>query len=77
MYKGENMKTSCEVTLKIPEDVLRKLIIVSESENRSLNNQILLLARNSIAYFERAKTKITPKQMAEVDISEYKTEKDD
>lgn len=68
------MKSGCEVTLKIPEDVLKKLIIVSESENRSLNNQLLLLARNSIAYFERAKSKITPKQLAEVDISAYKTE---
>ena len=68
------MKSGCEVTLKIPEDVLKKLIIVSESENRSINNQLLLLARNSIAYFERAKSKITPKQLAEVDISAYKTE---
>ena len=71
------MKSGYEITVKIPEDVLRKLIVVSESENRSLNNQILLLARNSISYFERAKSKITPKQMAEVDISEYKAEKDD
>ena len=71
------MKSNCEVTLKIPEDVLKKLIVVSESENRSLNNQLLLLARNSIAYFERAKRKITPKQLSEVDISEYKTENND
>ena len=71
------MKSNCEVTLKIPEDVLKKLIVVSESENRSLNNQLLLLARNSIAYFERAKSKITPKQLSEVDISEYKTENND
>ena len=70
------MKNGYEVTLKIPEDVLKKLIIVSEAENRSLNNQLLLLARNSIAYFERAKSKITPKQMNEVDVSAYRTEAD-
>ena len=68
------MKNSYEIKLRIPEDVLKKLMIVSESENRSLNNQLLLLARNSIAYFERAKSKITPKQLAEVDISAYQTE---
>ena len=68
------MKTSYEVTLRIPEDVLKKLIVVSEAENRSLNNQLLLLARNSIAYYERAKTKITPKQLSEIDVSEYKVE---
>ena len=70
------MKNGYEVTLKIPEDVLKKLIIVSEAENRSLNNQLLLLARNSIAYFERAKSKITPKQMSEVDVSAYRAEAD-
>ena len=70
------MKSSYEVTLKIPEDVLKKLIVVSEAENRSLNNQLLLLARNSIAYFERAKAKITPKQLSEVDVSAYKSEND-
>ena len=70
------MKNGYEVTLKIPEDVLKKLIIVSEAENRSLNNQLLFLARNSIAYFERAKSKITPKQMNEVDVSAYRAEAD-
>ena len=71
------MKKNYEVTLRIPEDVLKKLIVVSKAENRSLNNQLLLLARNSVSYFERAKSKITPAQLSEVDLSEYSEEKAD
>lgn len=65
------MKQSPEVTLRIPEDVLKKALIVSEAEGRTLNNQVLLLLRNSIAYFERTKGRITPAALAGVDISAY------
>lgn len=69
------MKKNYEVTLRIPEDVLKKLIVMNKAENRSMNNQLLLLVRNSIAYFERAKSKITPAQLSAVDLSEYQEEK--
>lgn len=65
------MKNNYEVTLKIPEDVLRKLIAVCEAENRSLNNQLLLLSRNAIAYFERTKGKIDQKKLSDIDLSEF------
>jgi hypothetical protein len=71
------MKKNYEVTLRIPEDVLKKLIVVSNAENRSLNNQLLMMARKNIEYFERAKSKITPAQLSEVDLSEYSEEKAD
>ncbi len=65
------MKNGYTVNLKIPEDVLKKLIVVCEAENRSLNNQLLLLARNSIAYHERTKGKITPQKLNEVELSGF------
>ncbi len=65
------MKNSPEVTVRISEDLLKKLIYVSEKEGRSLNNQLLMLARNSIAYFERAKGRIPADKLANIDISEY------
>ena len=65
------MKNSPEVNIKISADILKKLIYVSESEGRTLNNQFLMLARNSIAYFERAKGRIPADKLASIDISEY------
>ncbi len=65
------MKNSPEVNLKISPDLLKKLIYISEAEGRSLNNQFLMLARNSVAYFERAKGRIPNDKLANIDISEY------
>ena len=65
------MKNSPEVNIKISADVLKKLIYVSEAEGRTLNNQFLMLARNSIAYFERAKGRIPADKLANIDITEY------
>lgn len=65
------MKNSPEINIKISPDLLKKLIYVSEAEGRSLNNQFLMLARNSVAYFERAKGRIPNDKLAGIDISEY------
>lgn len=54
------MKNQRTVTVRISEELLGKLAYVSESEGRTLNNQFLLLARNSVAYFEKNKGKISP-----------------
>ncbi|MBE6605466.1 MAG: hypothetical protein E7635_00290 [Ruminococcaceae bacterium] len=52
------MKNQRTITVRISEDLLAKLAYVSESEGRTLNNQFLLLARNSVAYFEKNKGRI-------------------
>ena len=65
------MKNQPEMTLRIPEDVLRKLLYISEAEGRSPNNHILMLLRNNIQYFERAKGRIDAAKLREIDISEY------
>ena len=59
------------MTLRIPEDVLRKLLYVSDAEGRSPNNHILMLLRNNIQYFERAKGRIDAAKLREIDLSEY------
>ncbi len=56
------MKNQRTITVRISEDLLGKLAFVSESEGRSLNNQFLLLARNSVAYFEKNKGRIDNKK---------------
>lgn len=68
------MKNQPEMTLRIPEDVLRKLLYVSQAEGRSPNNHILMLLRNNIQYFERAKGRLDPAKLREIDISDYLVE---
>ncbi len=65
------MKNQPELTLRIPEDILRKLLYVSNAEGRSPNNHILMLLRNNVQYFERAKGRIDPAVLRAIDISQY------
>ena len=65
------MKNQPELQLRIPEDLLRKLLYVSHAEGRSPNNHILMLLRNNVQYFERAKGRIKDADLREIDLSEY------
>ncbi len=58
------MKNQRSITVRISEDLLEKLFYVANSEGRTLNNQFLLMARNSVAYFEKTKGKIDAKKIA-------------
>ena len=60
------MKNQKNVTLRIGDDLLEKLYYVAKSEGRSLNNQFLLMARNSVAYFEKTKGKIDSAKLREI-----------
>ena len=70
------MKNQPEMTLRIPDDLLRKLLYVSGAEGRSPNNHILMLLRNNVQYFERAKGRIKPADLQKIDLSEYYTEEE-
>ncbi len=72
------MKDQHEYTIRISGELLEKLAYVAKSEGRTLNNQFLLMARNSVAYFERTKGKITPDKLKELDIKkELETKSDE
>ena len=60
------MKNQHTVPVRIADDLLEKLYYVAKSEGRTLNNQFLLMARNSVAYFEKTKGKITPDKIKSV-----------
>lgn len=64
------MKNQTELNVRIPEDLLRRLIYVSNAEGRTPNNHILMLLRNNIQYFERAKGRINPADLQKIDLSE-------
>lgn len=65
------MKQTYTVPVRLSEDLLRKLIYISEAEGRTPNNQFTLMLRNNIQYFERAKSKIPASELAKIDITPY------
>ncbi len=65
------MKKECKVEIKMSEDLMRKLSLISKKEGRSINNQFLFLLRNNIQYFERTHGKLTNAELNAEDISEY------
>lgn len=64
------MKNQLELTLRLPEELLRKLIYISSAEGRSPNNHLLMLLRNKVQYFERTKGRIPPAELQAVALSQ-------
>ena len=65
------MKQTYTVPVRLSEDLLRKLIYVSEAEGRTPQSQFTLMLRNTIQYYERAKSKIPASELAKIDITPY------
>lgn len=65
------MKNQYTVKVNLSEELLRKLLYVSEKENRSPNNQFLFMLRNNIQYFEKTKGRISHADLKNTDISPY------
>ena len=65
------MKKECKVEIRMSEDLMKKLAIISKKEGRSINNQFLFLLRGNIQYFERTHGRLTNAELAAEDISEY------
>lgn len=68
------MKKGTHIDIKLSEELLRKLLYISEAENRTPAAQFAFMLRNNIAYFEKTKGRISPAELAKLDISEYITE---
>ena len=71
------MKNQPEFALRIPEDLLRKLLYVANAEGRTPNNHILMLLRNNVQYFERTKGRMDPAELRAIDLSAFEKETDD
>ena len=65
------MKNGVHIDIKLAEDLLRKLLYISEAENRTPTAQFAFMLRNNIAYFEKTKGRIPQSELAKIDISEY------
>lgn len=68
------MKQQYEIGIRLSDDLLRRLLYISEAENRSPSAEIAFLLRNNAAYFERAKGKIDTKKLASYDLTPYRAE---
>ena len=65
------MKNGTHIDVKLSEDLLRKLLYISNAEKRTPTAQFAFMLRNNIAYFEKTKGRISPAELAKIDISEY------
>lgn len=65
------MKNGVHIDIKLSEDLLRKLLYISDAENRTPTAQFAFMLRNNIAYFEKTKGRIPQSELAKIDISEY------
>lgn len=65
------MKNNYNVNIRLSEDLLRKLIYVSEAEGRNPQSQFVFMLRNNISYFERTKGRLSDKELSKIDVSTY------
>ena len=68
------MKNSFHVDIKLSEDLLRKLLYISEAEHRTPSAQFAFMLRNNISYFEKTKGRISDAELRKIDLSEYQEE---
>lgn len=61
----EDEKIKC-ISFRLDEQLVEKLYYIAEYEARSLNGQVLVLARNCISQFEREHGEITAEDIAKV-----------
>ena len=66
------MKNGCQIEIKLSEDLLRKLLYISEAEHRTPSAQFNFMLRNNIAYFEKTKGRIPEAALREIDVTPYR-----
>ena len=65
------MKQGYDVDFRVSEELLRKFLFVAEKERRTPAAQFAFMVRNNVAYYEKTKGRISPADLAKIDISEY------
>lgn len=61
------MKNDKEYTIRLSDDLYRRLCYIANTERRTINNHIIYLLRQNIAYYERVHGKITQQALREID----------
>ena len=64
-------KNNYHLDVKLSEELLRKLLYISEAGRRTPNAQFAFMLRNNVAYYEKTKGKIPDAELKKIDTSEY------
>lgn len=64
------MKNDKEYTIRLSDDLYRRLLYIANAERRTPNNHIIYLLRQNIAYYERVHGKIPPEALQKIDVGE-------
>lgn len=65
------MKTTYTLPVRLTEDLARRLSVLSAAEGRTPEAQFILMLRNSITYFERSRSRMTPEQLKNADLGAF------
>ena len=65
------MKQAYTVSVKLSDDLLRKLLYIADAEGRTPSAHVAFMLRNNIAYFERTKGRIPADVLRKLDLSAY------
>jgi hypothetical protein len=65
------VKQTYSIPVRLSDELMRKLLYVSEAEGRTPNNQFTFMLRNNIQYFEKVHGKISPATLAKYDLTPY------
>ena len=65
------MKQTYTIPLRLSDELIRKLLYISEAEGRTPNNHFTFMLRNNIQYFEKVKGRIPPASLAKYDLTAY------
>ena len=68
------MKKGKLLTIKLNDEMARKLAYVCEKEGLSLQNQLVAMIRQKISYFERVKGNIPKNALNEITLDEFANE---
>lgn len=68
------MKKNQILKVKLSEEMARKLSFVSEKERLTVQNEIIAMIRQKIAYFERVKGNITREQIMSASLEQFEEE---
>ena len=68
------MKKNMVLKLRLSEDIAKKLAVVSKNEKMTVQNEIVAMIRQKIAYYERVKGNIKRDEVEKIEMDEFEVE---
>lgn len=68
------MKKNKILKIKLNEDIAKKLAVVSKNEKMTIQNELVAMIRQKIAYYERVKGNIKRDEIDTADLSDFTDE---